>query len=103
MIVAPTFQSLPTEDGPEAGTAVAGEAEAATEGQSPVVVSLLFQLRRKPKGGALARLAVHTHFALHQCRQLLSERKAQAGASVFTRARPIDLAKRLKELPLSFG
>ena len=40
MIVAPTFQSSPTEGGPQAGTAVAGEAEAATEGQSPAVVSL---------------------------------------------------------------
>jgi len=40
MIVAPTFQSLPTEGGPQAGTAVAGEAKAATERQSPVVVSL---------------------------------------------------------------
>ena len=40
MIVAPTFQSLPTESGPEARTPVAGEAEAVTEGQSPVVVNL---------------------------------------------------------------
>jgi hypothetical protein len=69
----------------------------------PSVTSLFFQFGRKLKGGAPARLAVHTHFALHQCRQLLRERKAQAGASVFTRARPIALAKRLKELPLSFG
>ena len=67
------------------------------------VTGLFFQFDRKPEGGALARLAAHADFAFHQCHQLLGDRQSQTGASVPAGGGPIGLAKRLKELPLSFG
>ena len=66
------------------------------------IAGLLFQLHRKPESEAFARFAFHADFALHSGHQLFGDRQAQAGAAVFTRGGTIGLAKRLKELPLSF-
>src|ERR1700680_3667830 len=66
------------------------------------VAGLLFQLHSKPESGAFARLAFHADLTLHEGHQLLGDSQAQAGAAVFARGRTIGLAKRLKELSLSF-
>ena len=68
----------------------------------PSAVGLFFEFHREPKGRALTRLTLHTYLTVHQPCQLFSNRQAQASASIITGRRPVSLAKRFKEVPLTF-